>query len=212
MNVSQMARATFAAMLCFLGATMLSGQTVIKSDWPKDRVPADIPVYPYAGVTDHGPSSDAYWIKVADGKPASVARYVALMTAKGWVDERRGSLEFLKKGDETVEVRVFPDDNLTMLIISVFKPPRIWPTEGFPELPELGKGTYTFYTDPESGTTITVGRVTEADVVAYFTLLTTKGWQGNPEELLLKRSSPRALTIIAEENGEDEWSLSLAQE
>jgi hypothetical protein len=163
-------------------------------------------------VTDHGPSSDTYWIKVADGKAANVAKYVALMTTGGWVDERRGSFEFLKKGDETMEVRVFPEDNITMFIISVFTPPRSWPTKDFPELPELDKGMYTFTTDPDSGTTITVGRITEADLIAYFNLLTTKGWQGKPEELQLTRSSPRALTITAEQTDEDQWSLSLSGE
>ena len=212
MRVENLARTTFAAMLCFAVATTLCGQTVIKSDWPKDRIPADILVYPYGGVTDHGPSSGNYWIKVADGKAANVAKYIALMTTNGWADEKRGSFEFLRKGDETIEVRVFPEDNITMFIISVFVPPRIWPTKQFPELPELNKGMYTFNTDPGSGTTITIGRITEADVVVYFTLLTTEGWQGKPEELQLTRSSPRTFTIIAEETGEDEWSLSLSEE
>jgi len=212
MRVKNLARTAFAAMVCLAVATTLCGQSVIKSDWPKDKIPADIPAYPYAGVTDHGPSSDAYWIKVAEGKAANVAKYVALMTTGGWADEKRGSFEFLKKGDETIEVRVFPEDNITMFIISVFTPPRIWPTKDFPELPELTKGMYTFNTDPDSGTTITVGRITEADLIGYFRLLTTKGWQGKPEELQLTRSSPRALTITAEQTDEDQWSLSLSGE
>jgi hypothetical protein len=196
-------------MLCLVGASQSFGQTVIKSDWPKSRIPADIPVYPYAGVTDHGPSAEDYWIKVADGKAANVAKYMAAMTAKGWVEERRGSFMVLKKGDTSMEVRTFPDENITMFVVSVFKPQRVWPTKDLPELPELNKGMYTFSTDPVSGTSISVGRLTEAELLDYFKLLATKGWKGDPNELRLTRAQPRGLVIMAEGNGEDEWSISV---
>jgi hypothetical protein len=205
-------RATVAALLCFIGAAIAFGETVIKTDWPKDKIPADIVKYPYAGVTDHGPSSDSYWIKVADGKAANIAKYIALMTAAGWAREERGSFQYLTKGDETIELRVFPDENLTMLVISVFTPPRSWPAKDFPELPELGKGMYSVDTDPSSGTTITIGRVTEADILAYFTLLTTKGWRGKAEELELTRSSPRAMKLVAERTDESSWAFYLMKE
>jgi hypothetical protein len=212
MQKKKRARITIAAMCFIVGATLLNGQTVIKSDWPKDKIPADISVYPYAGVTDHGPSSDNYWIKIADGKAADLAKYVALMTTKGWIHETKGSFDYLKKGDESIELRLFPQDNIAMLIISVFKPPRNWPTKNFPELPEPKKGTYTFNTDPNSGTTITIGRITQADLVDYFKILVSTGWKGVPDELQLSRSSPRKLVIIAAENGENEWSLSISNE
>lgn len=212
MHLKTAYRTIFAATLLLAGAAFLNGQAVIKSDWPKDKIPADIAAFSYAGVTDHGPSSDGYWIKVADGKAADMAKYVALMTGKGWKYEKRGSFEYLKKGDETVELRLFSDENLAMLIVSVFTPPREWPAKAFHELPEPKIGAYTFNADPDSGTTITISRITEAELVGYFKLLVSKGWKGVPEELELRRSSPRKLHLIAGENGENEWSLSLSTE
>jgi hypothetical protein len=210
--MKSLSRMVVAALLCLIGSSMACGQTVIKSDWPKAQMPADVLKYPFAGVTDHGPSSDAYWIKVADGKAENIAKYIALMTAAGWGEEKRGSFQYLTKGDETIEIRAFPDENLTMFVISVFKPPRSWPVKDFPELPELNKGMYSFYTDPDSGTTITIGRVTEADILAYFTLLTTKGWQGKAEELELTRSSPRTMKVMAEKTDENSWVFYLMKE
>ena len=163
-------------------------------------------------MTDHGPASDGYWIKVADGKAADMAKYGALMTGKGWKYEKRGSFEYLKKGDETVELRLFSDENLAMLIITVFTPPREWPAKAYPKLPEPKIGDYSFNTDPDSGTTITFSRITQTELVDYFKLLASKGWKGVPEELELKRTTPRKLHLIAGENGENERSLSLSTE
>ncbi len=210
MRMQSTARFLSAAVIILLGSTLISGQTVIKSDWPKDKIPADVAAFPYAGVTDHGPSGDDYWIKVADGKTADMAKYVALMTGKAWTYEKRGSFEYLKKGDETIELRLFPDENLAMFVVSVFKPPREWPTKQFPELPEPKKGSYSFNTDPDNGTTITIGRTTQDELVDYFKALVASGWKGVPDQLELRRSSPRKLHLIASENGENEWSLSIS--
>jgi hypothetical protein len=134
------------------------------------------------------------------------------MTGKGWTHETRGSFEYLKKGDETIGLSLFPQDNLAMLVISVYKPPRDWPTKDFPELPQPKIGATAFNTDPDNGTTITISRVTEADLVDYFKVLVASGWKGVPAELELTRASPRKLHLIASENGENEWSLSVSKE
>lgn len=212
MRMQSKARIRLAAVIYLLGSTLVFGQTVIKSDWPKNKLPADVVAFPYASVTDHGPSGDDYWVNVADGKTSDMAKYVALMTGQGWTYEKRDPFEYLKKGDETIELRVFSDKNLAMLVISVFKPPRVWPTKQFPELPEPHKGTYTFNADPNNGTTITIGRTTQAELVDYFKVLVASGWKGVPDELELRRSSPRKLHLIAAENGENEWSLSISTE
>jgi len=42
-------RASLIAALCLSCATLLAAQTVIKSDWPKDKIPADVSVFRLRG-------------------------------------------------------------------------------------------------------------------------------------------------------------------